>query len=126
MEVLQKRVAHMSILEFPHRDSQGMSWSQRLDLAEREADVVAIARDYLASLDPFEVATLPERCKPRKLFDATDIASYAFDLARQHTEEPPAAALVHRMAALFVHANIRLSQILASSNDELGDARETA
>lgn len=104
-----------------------MSWTERLDLAAGEAEVVAIARDYLASLDPFEVAGLPERCKPRKLFDTSDIASYAFDLARQHTEEPRAGALVHRMAAFFVHANIRLSQILASSNDEHGgNARESA
>jgi hypothetical protein len=118
--------APMSIFEFPQRGSHGMSWQERFDLAGTESEVVEVARDYLASLDPFEIATLPERCKPRKLFDAADIASYAFDLARQHTEEPLTAALVHRMAALFVHANIRLSQILASSNDEQGDARETA
>lgn len=117
----------MSILEFPQRGSQGMSWRDQLDLADTEAEVVEVARDYLASLDPFEIAALPERCKPRKLFDASDIASYAFDLARQHTQEPRAAALVHRMAALFVHANIRLSKILASSNDEQGgEARESA
>lgn len=116
----------MSILEFPQRASHGISWQERFDLAQSESEVVAVARDYLASLDPFEVAQLPEWCKPRKLFDASDIASYAFDLAREHTRQSQAAPGVHRMAALFVHANIRLSQILASSNDDQGGARESA
>ena len=116
----------MSSLEFPRRGSQGISWQDRLDLAATEPEVVEVARDYLASLDPFEIAQLTERCRPRKLFDASDIASYAFDLAREHTEEPPPSGLVHRMAALFVHANIRLSRILAKSNDDEGAARESA
>lgn len=97
-------------------------WQELLDMADSEAKVIAIARDYLASLEPQEVSRLPERCKPRKLFTSGDIGAYALDLVREHGESmDDAVPLVHRMAAFFAHANIRLSQILAKAqqDDEL-------
>jgi hypothetical protein len=102
-------------------------WQELLEVAETEAKVIAIARDYLASLEPMEVARLPEACKPRKLFTAGDVGAYALDLVREHEEEmDDAAPLVHRMAAFFAHANLRLSKILAKANDDDRDVRETA
>lgn len=114
----------MSILEFPRRPA--LSWQGRVDLAESEVEVIEIARDYLASLDPFEVDRLPERCRPRKLFDAADVASYAFDLARCHCAEPQSADVVHRTAAFFGHANSRLAAILANVNDGEANRQESA
>ena len=114
----------MSILEFPKRPA--LTWQGRVDLAQSEAEVIEVARDYLASLDPFEVDRLPDRCKPPKLFDATDVASYAFDLARCHCAEPESADVVHRTAAFFMHANSRLAGILAGLNDEQANRQESA
>ena len=114
----------MSILEFPKRPALG--WQGRLDLAECEAEVIEVARDYLASLDPFEVDAIPEHCKPRKLFDAADIAAYAFDLARCHCAQPASAGVVHRTAAFFMHANSRLARILADVNDAQADQQRSA
>lgn len=103
------------------------SWQERLDLAETEDDVVLVARDYLASLHHSEIADLPEVCKPRKLFTAADVGTYAFDLARCDCEDREGIAkLVHRLAAFFVSANVRLSQILARTNDEDGEAQQSA
>ena len=85
--------------------------------------MVGIARDYLASLDPFEVERLPEHCKPRKLFDAGDVAAYAFDLVRCHHAVDESAAIVHRVAAFFVHANTRLARIFWMTG-EPGAGRE--
>jgi hypothetical protein len=103
------------------------SWQERLDLAQTEDDVVRVARDYLASLDPSEIAYLPEACKPRKLFTAADVGMYAFDLARCDCEEREGIAqVVHRLAAFFVSANLRLSSILARTNDEDGEAQQSA
>lgn len=104
-----------------------LSWSARLDSCEREDDVLETARDYLATLDPQEVSQLPAECRPRKLVDGTDIAAYAFDLVRHHCDEDQAdRELIHRMAAFFAHANIRLSHILARTNDTDGALRESA
>ncbi|HUJ01464.1 MAG TPA: hypothetical protein VLY46_14585 [Usitatibacter sp.] len=115
----------MSTLEFPKRSGPSVSWPGRVDLAKSEAEVVEAARDYLASLDPFEVDRLPDHCKPRKLFDAQDISSYAFDLMRTDCAEE-SAAVVHRVAAFFVHANGRLAQLLAKTNDPESERRERA
>lgn len=103
------------------------TWQQRLDLSETEDEVVRIARDYLAALHHSDIAQLPESCKPRKLLTASDVGMYAFDLARCDCEERQGIAqLVHRLAAFFVSANLRLSQILARTNDEDGEAQQRA
>ncbi len=116
----------MSTLEFPKRGRPLLSWPGRLDLATSEAEVVEAARDYLASLDPFEVDRLPDHCKPRKLFDADDIGSYAFDLVSCDCVAADSTAVVHRVAAFFMDANDRLSHILAKTNDPEAERRESA
>lgn len=104
------------------------TWRELIDLASGEGEVIAIARDFLASLDPAEVARLPDACKPRKLLTAGDVGQYALDLVREHADALQSGSpLVHRMAAFFAQANLRLSQILARTNDEEGGAvRESA
>lgn len=115
----------MSPLQFPRCGEPSLSWPGRLDLAMSEAEVIEVARDYLASLDPFEVDRLPDPCKPRKLFEADDIASYAFDLM---SCDCPAASLavVNRVAAFFAHANGRLACLLAKTNDPESERSESA
>lgn len=111
----------MSPYPFQGRRSNvtGLTWDTKLDLAESETEVVEIARDYLATLDYHEVSNLSEPCRPRKLITANDVASYAFDLVRYHCEDNGSSAeLVHRLAAFFAHANMRISQILRRTNDE--------
>ncbi len=104
-----------------------LSWPARVDACETEEEVLGAARDYLATLDSREFAQLPPDCRPRKLVDAADLAAYAFDLVRHHvSEDSEAGALVNRLAAFFAHANIRLSRILARTNDEDGAVRESA
>ncbi len=104
-----------------------VSWQQKLDLAETELEVVHISRDYVATLDPLEVAILPPECRPRKMLVANDVASYAFDLVRYDCDElGKVAVLVHKLAAFFSHASIRLSEILRKTNDEHGASEETA
>jgi hypothetical protein len=115
----------MSTLQFPKRSPTALSWPGRLDLAASEAEVIEVARDYLASLDPFEVDRLPDHCKPPKLFDADDIASYAFDLVRSDFAAE-SAAVAHRVAAFFVEANTRLARILAKTNDAQAEPRKRA
>lgn len=87
-------------------------WDRRLELSEREADVVRVVEDYLATLDHCEIALLPPRCRPPKLRHARDVSSYAFDLATYCSDDDEGVGeLVHRLAHLLARACLRLSQI---------------
>jgi hypothetical protein len=102
-----------------------VSWQDRLEAADSESDVVQIARDYMATLDPDEVGILPGSCRPRKLITANDVSSYAFDLVRYECGDADLAApFIHRLAAFFSHASIRLSEIMRRTNDEDLDSRQ--
>ena len=87
-------------------------WIQRLKLARAEEEVMALAREYLASFDDYELRFLPVRCQPRVLLCANDVSTYAFDLVVHRCEEMDASArLVRRLAEFFTFASIRLSEI---------------
>lgn len=102
-----------------------VTWQDRLDCAENETEVVQITRDYVATLDPHEVAMLPAACRPRKLITANDVSSYAFDLVRYECgDQDEAAPFIHRLAAFFSHASIRLSELLRRTNDEDVDSEQ--
>ncbi len=94
-----------------------VSWQDRLDDASNVHDVVEIARDFLATWDRYEIAALPEPCRPGKIFDANDINAYALVLRRHDCDgegEGSAQPLMRKMASFFSNASVRLSQILGS------------
>jgi hypothetical protein len=106
----------------------GIGWHGQLDDASTVHDVVEIARDFLASWDRHEIASLPEACRPGKLFDANDVTSYAFQLVQHDCgSDADAAPLVHKMAGFFSYASIRLSKVLAGEREAgEGEVRESA
>ncbi len=97
---------------------RALSWQERLDAACSEVEVVEVARDYLTS-HHYDIARLPEDCKPGRMICGADVATYGFTLAtrhfggKAHTEH-----LIHRMAAFSVAANMRLSELARRTNDE--------
>ena len=96
----------------------GVSWQESLDMARSEHDVVKVVREFVAALNPYELAQLPSSCRPGKFFSAEDITSFAFDVVRFHCEEQEATReLVHKIAAFFSYASTRLSQLMARAND---------
>lgn len=99
-----------------------LTWQQRLDLARHEGEVVAIAREFLAMLDPYEIDRLPKRCRPPlKLVDREDIAGYAYDLMRHQCDEADETAeLVHKLAHFFSHASMRTAQLSSRVQLERG------
>jgi hypothetical protein len=108
-------------LGFPGNSDAGnmIGWHEKLDDAKSEREVVEIARDYLATLDYFQVNVLPKSCRPRKVLTPDDVASYAFDLVRyQYDVTDESAELITRLAAFFATANARLSQLALKTNDE--------
>lgn len=127
----QKQTENMSVHNFPQFHPRGSSpvtvtWHCLLEAAESEQEVVDIARDFLATLSPYDIARLPANCRPGKMVDASDITTYAFLVMRHHCDEGHGMPRVaHKLAAFFSGASIRLSQILAASGGE-DDIRHSA
>ena len=100
-------------------------WDARLEASQNDADVLQVARDFLASLDSFEVAALPPSCRPRKLTSANEVSTYAFDLLScDASPENPATKVISRLAVFFARASNRLARLYAPkrriSDEELG------
>ena len=121
----------MSVHQFHPRASNlpmaSVGWQHTLDRACSEHEVVMVVRDYVASLDPYEVASLPPHCRPGKFVDAEDITSFAFDVVRYHCDEhEKTRELVHRIAAFFSYASTRLSQIMARGSNPDSQEQQSA
>ncbi|HUP30816.1 MAG TPA: hypothetical protein VM122_11620 [Usitatibacter sp.] len=119
----------MSILQFNLRESPLMpiTWQDRLNFASSEAEVVEVAKDFIAQFTPEEIHELPEACRPGKFFDANDVTSYAFALVRHNCDgDARVSVLVHKMVAFFSEASIRLSKIMAADNASQADSRQSA
>jgi hypothetical protein len=103
-----------------------LSWQDRLEESLSEAEIVDIARDFVAGFTPAEMNRLPQECRPGKFFEANDVTAYAFTLVRHECGDDAATAeLVHKLAHFFSNASIRLSQVLAQPNVYEG-ARQSA
>src|SRR5947209_13702999 len=65
------------------RTMSAVTWQQLIAGANTSDEVLAVCRDYVASMEHDEVARLPDACKPGKFVDTHDVASYAYDLMRR-------------------------------------------
>ncbi len=102
-------------------------WPARLDACDTESAVLDATREFLATLDPADIARLPETCRPRRLVDANDVAGYAMDLMHHHCGAcGDGSAFVDGLAAFLAHASMRLSRILARAKEHQGGSRESA
>ena len=95
-----------------------VTWPQRIDAARSESDVVEAVREYVATVTPHEFAALPEGLRPHKIVDADDVTALAFELVCHTSGDAEPAVLLHKLAAIFSHASIRLSEVMARRNDE--------
>lgn len=104
-----------------------VGWEERVDLCDTDDEVIQVARDFLARLEPWEVSLLPVPCKPPKLLTARDISEYAFEVVCWERDHSDRSLLVTKMATFLARASIRLSQIaMAGANDSAGGTRESA
>ena len=96
-------------------------WHQQVDNAKSSHEVVAIARDYLASWGPQEISLLPESIRPTKMRHAEDIEvlhARVLEEYRSTTASGDALGALQRMTSFVVRAAIRLA--------ELGEAKLTS
>jgi hypothetical protein len=106
----------------------GTTWQHRLDAARDVEEIVSAARDFVALFGPLELAALPQPCHPPvKIFDADDVASYAFELVRfECAVGSDTAELVRKLARFFSHASMRVAQLTAREALEQEDGRQSA
>jgi len=114
----------------PARDDERAllaAWVHRLHQACTEAEVILVAHEYVASVGEADLELLPPRCRPRTLFCANDVSSYAFDLVHHPCDEMDATSdVVRRLAAFFTHAAVRLTEIIVATNEQAGLSRRSA
>ena len=104
-----------------------VTWQYRIDAATSEREVIEIVKDFIATLEHWEIARLPDECRPGKFFDASDVTTYALVLVRHDCEEnSEASALLGRLGGFFTNASIRLSQIAALPEVAQPDSRQSA
>ncbi|HXF79901.1 MAG TPA: hypothetical protein VN598_13615 [Usitatibacter sp.] len=94
------------------------TWQERLDICRTEREIVEVSRNYLASFDHFEISRLPDPCKPTRLVCGVDVSHYALALATQASDETDRnAELIHRLAAFFIQAHMKLARLGETTND---------
>ena len=87
-------------------------WQDRLRTARTPRHVIVLANEFLQTLEAGDRLFLPERCKPRPLTTAGDLASYAYDLkATKEALSPDSQDAVKYVAAVMVEACQRMADI---------------
>ena len=89
-------------------------WYQQVDNAKTSQEVVAIARDYLASWGPREISLLPPSIRPSRLRDEQDIEilhAKVIDEYRATQASGDALDALQRMTSFVVRAAIRLVEL---------------
>jgi len=93
-----------------------LGWGDLVDMADTPQKLVSVARDYIATWDPWEVNALPVDCRPpAHLVGPEDVVEYAFALA--HHERLPGAddPGVRRMSAFFSLAAQRAAILMSGA-----------
>src|SRR4051812_19190081 len=100
MAIAASTVSKMTIHRLhPHGHPMPVTWQDELHAASTEAEVLHVARNFMAQFSPSEIAQLPEPCRPRRLVDGNDLTTYAFDLVRHRCDDGVGAEhLAHKLA----------------------------
>jgi hypothetical protein len=103
----------MSVRDEAGSATVGLRWIDRLQEARSPAEVLDIVRVFLAQYSPQELVDIPQSCRPRKLFDANDLAEYALDLMHEASHDARPSPLAMKMIAVVSRASMRISELVA-------------
>ena len=96
------------------RAVESRTWQEMLESTNVPEQILVIARDYLATWDPFELDALPPECKPPECFRTPeDVVHYAFVLVQHQCGPGGGEALVARMANFFSHAARQVALLMS-------------
>jgi hypothetical protein len=96
-----------------------VSWFALLDSAKTPLEVVAVARDYVATLTPEELARIPESCRPGRLRDQADIESLHACLVEEYRNSRATGAALkslQELTSFAVRASIRFAELSDESS----------
>jgi hypothetical protein len=91
-----------------------LSWMQQIDAAKSPFEVVAVARDYLASWTPDELSRLPTACRPGRVKDEQDIDELHVCLVEEYARNRlagDALAALQKMTSFIVRASVRVAEL---------------
>ena len=94
-------------------------WFRKIDDARNAAEVIAVARDYLATWTPQELALLPPRCRPGRFKTEADVEALHATLVDEYRDsvaQGEALSTLQRLTSFVVRASVRLAQL--KENDE--------
>lgn len=94
-----------------------MHWFRQIDHATSAGDIVAIARDYLATWTPGDLAKLPCECRPGRVKSPGDLEQLhacLVDECRQDRLQGEELSALQRLTSFVVRASVRLAQIEAT------------
>jgi hypothetical protein len=86
-------------------------WHSRVDEVDSVEGVVALMRDYVASLTPEQLGQLPERCRPIRVKAEDDLEYWTFRLSSIPAGDRMDAGFVQDLFMHFLHASLRITQI---------------
>jgi hypothetical protein len=95
-----------------------LAWHRDIERAHTAVQVVRIARDYLASFTPRDLARVPERCRPAQIADEGDIALWSRKLTEEYWRLRGTAAdvaVVQEMWSFFLRASVHLARMRDTS-----------
>ena len=95
------------------------SWYSQLDRAKSASEAVGIARDFMATWSPEELALRPPSCRPGRLRDELDIEELHGTLVetyRQSRATGKELEALQRLTSFVVRASIRIAEISGESS----------
>jgi hypothetical protein len=91
-----------------------LNWFRQLDDARSEPELLAVVREYFASLGPPELALLPPACRPRSiksLADLDELHAQVVEEYRGSQSEGEALNALQRLTSFVVRAAVRSAQL---------------
>ena len=89
-------------------------WYERIAQAPSQRDLVMVARAFVESWSPVDLAKLPAGSRPGHIADAQALADTAYDLAQDRLRgnlPPDIERLATRMHTFFAHAAARAAAL---------------
>jgi hypothetical protein len=91
-----------------------IQWYRDIERAGTPREVVALTRDFLATLTPRDLARVPESCRPGRVLDAEDIVFWGTRLAEEYWQLRGTAAdvaVLQELWGFFLRASVHIAQL---------------
>jgi hypothetical protein len=95
---------------FEQRDPR---WHSAVETVASVDEVVALLRDYLATLAPERYLELPDSCRTLRVKAEDDIEYWTLRLSQRHASDAPGVdtELTQEIFDRFLHASLRIARI---------------